>query len=124
MIRNIPNRLPQQTLVEIFNEKFPDSFDYFYLPIDPYTKVSYGYAFINFKTYRTIISFYEYFHHRKWTNYYFQKVCEMAYARYQGRVALIQHLKNSANQYKRNTAIIYIDEGNFKGEKHLNEVNL
>ncbi|EGC31982.1 hypothetical protein DICPUDRAFT_24690, partial [Dictyostelium purpureum] len=93
MIRNIPNRLRHEFLVEIFNEQFPDSFDFFFLPIDKLTKVNLGYAFINFKNYKTIISFYEYFHQRKWSNYNEQKVCQLAYATCQGRENLIDQHK-------------------------------
>eukprot|EP01133_Synstelium_polycarpum_P013891 gene13891-16387_t len=95
MIKNLPNRLTQTNLLSIIDEHFRGAYDFLYLPIDPNSKVNYGYAFINFTDYNYVVPFYSEFNSRKWDKYYCSKVCEITYARIQGKLSLIQHLKSS-----------------------------
>jgi hypothetical protein len=48
MIRNIPNRLDADGLMEMITEIVPNSFDFFYLRIDFSNSCNVGYAFVNF----------------------------------------------------------------------------
>ncbi len=55
-----------------------------------------GYAFINFVSPEYIIAFYEDFNNKKWEKFNSEKVCDIAYARIQGKNALISHFQNSS----------------------------
>jgi hypothetical protein len=55
-----------------------------------------GYAFINFIDPLSIVSFYEKLHNTKWEKFNSEKVCEIAFARIQGKDALINHFQNSS----------------------------
>jgi len=96
MIKNIPNKYTQRLLLQTVEEKYKGAFDFFYLPIDFKNKCNVGYAFINFVDPKSIISFYEEFNNKKWEKFNSEKVCEIAYARLQGKNALIIHFQNSS----------------------------
>eukprot|EP01132_Coremiostelium_polycephalum_P006660 gene6660-8239_t len=121
MIKNLPNRLTQKLLLSIIDEHFKGAYDFLYLPIDPQSKVNYGYAFINFINYRSIISFYTEFNSRKWEKFYCSKVCEITYARIQGKSPLIQHLRHSSScsSNKKNSPVIFISDNSGSGERPL-----
>ncbi|EGG15250.1 hypothetical protein DFA_10084 [Cavenderia fasciculata] len=112
MIKNLPNRFTQTMLLSIVDENFKGTYDFLYLPIDPNTKVNYGYAFINFVHSSFIVQFFADFNSRKWEKFYCSKVCEITYARIQGKLNLIQHLKNpsSTSQDKGFTPNVFIAE--------------
>ena len=69
--------------------------DFFYLPRDFGTQANVGYAFINFCEPSSVVRFYQAFNGRKWGNTNSPKVCSLAYARIQGRQAMIQRFHNS-----------------------------
>ena len=51
MLRNIPNRYSQASLLEEIDlAGFKGSYDFFYLPMDTQNRTNVGYAFINFLT--------------------------------------------------------------------------
>jgi len=96
MIRNIPNKYSQKMLLAAVDERHRGTYDFFYLPIDFKNKCNVGYAFINFINYRSIVQFYEEFNNKKWEKFNSEKVCEITYARIQGKAALIGHFQNSS----------------------------
>ena len=49
-------------------------------------KCNVGYAFINFIDPQSIVPFYQQYHGKKWEKFNSEKVCDIAYARIQGKV--------------------------------------
>eukprot|EP00190_Bangiopsis_sp_CCMP1999_P002768 CAMPEP_0198732568 /NCGR_PEP_ID=MMETSP1475-20131203/36723_1 /TAXON_ID= ORGANISM="Unidentified sp., Strain CCMP1999" /NCGR_SAMPLE_ID=MMETSP1475 /ASSEMBLY_ACC=CAM_ASM_001111 /LENGTH=631 /DNA_ID=CAMNT_0044495707 /DNA_START=342 /DNA_END=2237 /DNA_ORIENTATION=+ len=96
MVRNIPNKYNQKMLLQTIEEQHRGNFDFFYLPIDFKNKCNVGYAFINFTSPKYIIPFYEEFHGCKWGKFNSEKICEIAFARIQGRANLVAHFQNSS----------------------------
>jgi len=96
MIKNIPNKYSQKMLLTTVDETHKGTYDFFYLPIDFKNKCNVGYAFINFLDPQSIIAFYEEFNNKKWERFNSEKVCEIAYARIQGKNNLISHFQNSS----------------------------
>lgn len=96
MIRNIPNKYNQKMLLSTLEEEHRGHFDFIYLPIDFKNKCNVGYAFINFTKPQYIEPFYHRFHGKKWGRFNSEKVCEITFARIQGRQQLIAHFQNSS----------------------------
>jgi len=99
MLRNIPNRYTRDRLVErLAEKKFGGSYDFIYLPIDFNSKCNVGYAFINFRTPADCQRFFEEFHNVKTQKvlpgFSSQKVCQVSYARVQGRDANLENLRD------------------------------
>jgi hypothetical protein len=145
MIRNIPNKYTQKMLLATVDDTHKGLYDFFYLPID--FKVSYffkilyfiylfefinfwillnvknkcnvGYAFINFIETSPIPSFYQKLHHSKWDRFNSEKVCEISYARIQGKDALINHFQNSSlmGEDKKCRPIIFHSDGPNMGQQ-------
>jgi len=97
MIRNIPNKYTQDMLLDEISE-FLASFDLLYLPVDVYPQVvdkqehvNVGYAFLNFVSPERIGPFYSKFQSHKWKLFGSSKICELTYARIQGRQAMLDH---------------------------------
>ncbi|XP_078174279.1 MEI2-like protein 5 isoform X1 [Carex rostrata] len=113
MIKNIPNKYTSKMLLAAIDEKHKGTYDFFYLPIDFKNKCNVGYAFINMSSPTHIASFYESFNGKKWEKFNSEKVASLAYARIQGRVALISHFQNSSlmNEDKRCRPILFHCEG-------------
>ncbi|KQJ94515.1 protein MEI2-like 5 isoform X1 [Brachypodium distachyon] len=103
MIKNIPNKYTSNMLLAVIDETHEGTYDFFYLPIDFKNKCNVGYAFINMASPAYIVSFYQAFAGRKWEKFNSEKVVSLAYARIQGKVALINHFQNSSllNEDKR-----------------------
>lgn len=95
MIKNIPNKYNQKMLLKVLDGNYSGMYDFFYLPIDFRNKCNLGYAFVNFRDSRDAADFYQEFHNHKWSNFNSKKVCEVTYARVQGKQALLSHFKNS-----------------------------
>ena len=93
MIKNIPNKYSISLFLEEINDNFKNTYDIFYLPIDYINKCNLGFAFINFVEPFHIILFYELYRGKKWKKYNSDKVCELLYAKYQGRKELISHFE-------------------------------
>jgi hypothetical protein len=88
MIKNVPIKFHQQTLLDIVNKKFEGRFNYFYLPKDMRTQKGVGFAFINLIHPAYIIEFFLEFHCIKWSEYIQNcnstKYCEISYSNVQG----------------------------------------
>lgn len=96
MLRNLPNKYTQPMLLDTLLENHKGAFDFIYLPVDFEQNANVGYAFINLVHPRLIIKFYADFHGHKWSKFNSSKVCEVAYARLQGKASLITHFQNSS----------------------------
>lgn len=96
MIRNIPNKYTQRMLLDEIDNYFVGTYDFFYLPIDFKNKCNVGYAFMNFFDARKVADFYERYSGQRWSKFNSEKVCQVSYARIQGRDGLISHFQNSS----------------------------
>ena len=100
MVKNIPNKYTQDMLLRKINKEFKDQYDFFYLPIDFKNKCNVGYAFINFVNSLYILQFFESFNGKKWEKFKSEKICQLTYARIQGRQALMLHFKSYNNLFQ------------------------
>ncbi|CAN8313590.1 unnamed protein product [Cochlearia groenlandica] len=96
MIKNIPNKYTSKMLLAAIDEKNQGTYNFLYLPIDFKNKCNVGYAFINMLSPDLIVPFYEAFNGKKWEKFNSEKVASLAYARIQGKSALIAHFQNSS----------------------------
>lgn len=94
MVRNIPNKYSQDQMVSILkNVGFEGMYDFLYLPVDFRNKCNLGYAFINMCTSPATSRLHRAFHMRRWDEQSSRKICEVTFARVQGRDALIEHFR-------------------------------
>ncbi|XP_051125716.1 protein MEI2-like 2 [Andrographis paniculata] len=127
MIKNIPNKYTSKMLLAAIDETHKGTYDFLYLPIDFKNKCNVGYAFINMVSPAHIITFYEAFNGKKWEKFNSEKVASLAYARIQGKTALISHFQNSSlmNEDKRCRPIVFQSEGQEIGDlDHVPSGNL
>ncbi|KAK8477714.1 hypothetical protein V6N12_063947 [Hibiscus sabdariffa] len=112
MIKNIPNKYTSKMLLAAIDENHQGTYDFLYLPIDFKNKCNVGYAFINMLSPSHIIPFYEAFNGKKWEKFNSEKVASLAYARIQGKTALVAHFQNSSlmNEDKRCRPILFHSE--------------
>ena len=123
-IRNIPNKYTKKMMFDTINERFAGTYDFFYLPIDFNYGSNVGYAFINFVDVKYIPDFYDYFQGRKWLHFNSEKICDLKYARIQGRTQCESHFKDS--QLMRQPNSIYkpfLGYHNHSGEWNRSEDN-
>jgi len=96
MLRNIPNRYTRDMLVERLQKGYAASYDFVYLPVDFNSEYNMGYAFINFTEPAAASRFMAEFHGAKTESvlpgFSSPKVCEVTYARVQGRDANLENL--------------------------------
>jgi hypothetical protein len=83
-------------MIEDFNVEFKGKFDVFYLPIDYINNCNLGFAFINFVDSMHILHFYDTFRGKKWRRFNSEKICELAYAKFQGKKELIAHFEKGS----------------------------
>lgn len=121
MVRNIPNKYTQQMLLSEFeaNGHGPGVIDFFYLPIDFKNRCNRGYAFINFVDYNDIIAFHRRYYGKHWRTFNSDKICDITYARIQGKDAMLKRFENSAlmekdDEYK---PLVFASEGPTKGTR-------
>ncbi|KAL3140281.1 hypothetical protein ABBQ38_004549 [Trebouxia sp. C0009 RCD-2024] len=119
MIKNIPNKYTQKMLLTTIDEKFRGTYDFFYLPIDFKNKCNVGYAFINMVRPRYIIPLVQKFDRKKWEKFNSEKVCNISYARIQGKISLVTHFQNSSllHEDKRCRPILFNSNGEVAGEQ-------
>uniref|UniRef100_A0A0E0CJQ8 RRM domain-containing protein n=1 Tax=Oryza meridionalis TaxID=40149 RepID=A0A0E0CJQ8_9ORYZ len=96
-------QLDLENIIAVIDETHEGTYDFFYLPIDFKNKCNVGYAFINMASPGYIVSFFKAFAGRKWEKFNSEKVVSLAYARIQGKAALVNHFQNSSlmNEDKR-----------------------
>ncbi|XP_009373640.2 protein MEI2-like 1 isoform X1 [Pyrus x bretschneideri] len=118
MIKNIPNKYTSKMLLAAIDEQCRGIYDFLYLPIDFKNKCNVGYAFINMIDPHQIVPFYKAFNGKKWEKFNSEKVASLAYARIQGKAALIAHFQNSSlmNEDKRCRPILFHTEGPNAGD--------
>lgn len=95
MIRNIPNKYSQTMLTQELDEKHKGLYDIVYLPIDPKNRCNCGYAFINVAHPIIILSLFMQFNGKSWRNFNSEKICQLTYARLQGKEPLLKQLEGS-----------------------------
>ncbi|KAJ9563939.1 hypothetical protein OSB04_009099 [Centaurea solstitialis] len=119
MIKNIPNKYTSKMLLAAIDERHRGTYDFIYLPIDFKNKCNVGYAFINMTDPSLIIPFYQAFNGKKWEKFNSEKVASLAYARIQGKAALIAHFQNSSlmNEDKRCRPILFHTDGPNAGDQ-------
>lgn len=119
MIKNIPNKYTSKMLLATIDEHHRGTYDFIYLPIDFKNKCNVGYAFINMTDPMRIIPFYQAFNGKKWEKFNSEKVASLAYARIQGKAALIAHFQNSSlmNEDKRCRPILFHSDGPNAGDQ-------
>ncbi|KAI3457068.1 hypothetical protein Pfo_013731 [Paulownia fortunei] len=119
MIKNIPNKYTSKMLLAAIDETHKGTYDFLYLPIDFKNKCNVGYAFINMVSPSHIITFYGAFNGKKWEKFNSEKVASLAYARIQGKIALVSHFQNSSlmNEDKRCRPILFQSEGQETGDQ-------
>ncbi|KAJ6821626.1 protein MEI2-like 2 isoform X1 [Iris pallida] len=109
MIKNIPNKYTSNMILAAIDENHKGTYDFLYLPIDFKNKCNVGYAFINMVSPSHVVPFYQAFNGKKWEKFNSEKVASLAYARIQGKPALISHFQNSSlmNEDKRCRPILF-----------------
>ncbi|XP_039045270.1 protein MEI2-like 1 [Hibiscus syriacus] len=119
MIKNIPNKYTSKMLLAAIDEHCRGTYDFIYLPIDFKNKCNVGYAFINMIDPKQIIPFYKAFNGKKWEKFNSEKVASIAYARIQGKAALITHFQNSSlmNEDKHCRPILFHTNGPNAGDQ-------
>jgi len=120
MVRNIPNKYTQSMLLSEFTEggHGPGTIDFFYLPIDFRNKCNRGYAFVNFVDFRDVVTFYQAYNGKHWKIFKSDKICDITYARIQGKVGMMKRFQNSALMEKdpEYRPLVFSSEGEDKGE--------
>jgi hypothetical protein len=121
MVRNIPNKYTQQMLLTEFmdNGHGPGVIDFFYLPIDFKNRCNRGYAFINFVDFKDILPFHRRYFGKHWRTFNSDKICDITYARIQGKGAMLKRFENSAlmekdDEYK---PLVFVSDGPEKGQR-------
>ncbi|KAH3663769.1 hypothetical protein OGAPHI_005172 [Ogataea philodendri] len=117
MIRNVPNKINHNELKEYIDLTSKNLYDFLYLRVDFENHCNVGYAFISFTDPKHIIKFYLARGGKRWNKFNSEKVCEMSYARVQGRAKLIEKFRNSKVMVE-NPAYrprLYHTEGPLKG---------
>ncbi|XP_010525465.1 PREDICTED: protein MEI2-like 2 isoform X2 [Tarenaya hassleriana] len=95
MIKNIPNKYTFKMLAAEIDEKHKGNYDFLYLPTDFKNKCNMGYALINMVSPLHIVPFHQSFNEKRWEKFDSGKVASLAYAKIQGKAALVSYTQNS-----------------------------
>ncbi|KAH7659628.1 Mei2-like C-terminal RNA recognition motif-containing protein, partial [Dioscorea alata] len=114
MMKNLPNKLLRNKLLEMLDEhcfqvnqrikedggdghdSILSEFDFLYLPMDFDSGSNLGYAFVNFTSAAAARRLYRAYQNKAWdTVLGSRKICEVTYARIQGLLPLQKRFKNS-----------------------------
>jgi RNA recognition motif-containing protein len=82
-------------IIDMLNEYHWGEYDFVYLRIDFKNRCNVGYAFINFVHPMHVMRFVERVSGRKWARFNSDKICNVTFARIQGREALVDKFKGS-----------------------------
>jgi len=103
MLRNIPNKYTQNTLLqEIDDLGFSGTYDFFYLPMDVHNRSNVGYAFINFLSPPDAERFRRIFSDHRFQRFQSRKISSVCTAHVQGLDANLRHFENRAVTHSRN----------------------
>ncbi|RSH78323.1 uncharacterized protein EHS24_002042 [Apiotrichum porosum] len=96
MVKDVPNKLSRQELINILSEVVPNEFDFVYLRFDFNNHCNVGYAFVNFTSVKALYTFIQSKVGKKWNMFSSEKVLQVSYANIQGKVSLVNKFRNSA----------------------------
>jgi len=103
MLRNIPNKYTQNTLLQEIDELgFQSTYDFFYLPMDMHNRSNVGYAFINFVTPAHAERFRRIFSDHRFQRFQSRKISSVCVAHVQGLNENLRHFENRAVTHARN----------------------
>jgi len=103
MLRNIPNKYTQNTMMEEMDDLgFGGSYDFFYLPMDVHNRSNVGYAFINFLSPPDAQRFHDEFKEHRFRKHQSRKISSVSVAYVQGLNANLRHFENRAVTHARN----------------------
>lgn len=103
MLRNIPNKYTQNTLLQEINETgFEGTYNFFYLPMDVHNRSNVGYAFINFERPADAERFRRSFSDHQFQRFHSRKIGIVCIAHVQGLDENLRHFENRAVTQARN----------------------
>ncbi len=121
MVWSIPKEYTQKMLLEEFTEQKhgPGVIDFLYLRMDYKNKngkngTNRGYAFINFVDYRDILKFHSQYCGQHWRRFNSNKICNITYARIQGKAAMLKRFEHCAEEYK---PFVFVSSGPERGKR-------
>lgn len=104
MLRNIPNRYTQTTLLQVVDAAgFSEAYDFFYLPMDTQNRTNVGYCFINFTNPAGLQKFISTFAGYSFNDHSSSKIARVSPAHIQGFIENIRHFANRAVAQSRNS---------------------
>ena len=96
MMKNLPNKYQAADVMKLINSVgLEGSFDFLYVPLDFRNSANLGYAFINMVEPKDTQRLYDAFAGKRWDEKGSKKVCEIRWARLQGRERLVDHFKEA-----------------------------
>ncbi|KAI5820212.1 RNA recognition motif 2, partial [Pyronema omphalodes] len=97
MLRNIPNKVDQETLKSYIDETSRGLYNFLYLRIDFRNICNVGYAFINFlDVISNVLQFVKAKSGTRWNKFNSEKVLDVTYANIQGIDQLVEKFRNSS----------------------------
>mmetsp|Transcript_29530 Transcript_29530/g.68100 ORF Transcript_29530/g.68100 Transcript_29530/m.68100 type:complete len:423 (+) Transcript_29530:113-1381(+) len=103
MLRNIPNKYSQNSLMQEINDcGFRGTYNFFYLPMDVHNRSNVGYAFINFEVAEDAERFRQKFAEHRFARYHSHKIGTVSVAHMQGLHSNLRHFENRAVTQARN----------------------